>query len=89
MTDESMLRRFLDEQGRVAVWPSKPTHKQLVLVYLATKFAPGRTYTEKEVNEILKTWHTFGDWPLLRRGLVDAGFLGRDRGGYEYRLAGK
>lgn len=87
MTDEAILRRFLDEQGRVAVWPSKPAHKQIILAYLATKFAPDRTYTEKEVNEILNNWHTFTDWPLLRRGLVDAGLLSRDRNGYEYRRA--
>lgn len=84
---EDILNRFLDKEGRLAVWPSKSMHKQVALEYLATKFDPSRVYTEKEVNEVLNKWHTFTDWPLLRRSLVDAGYLARDRNGYEYKVA--
>lgn len=79
--------RFLDSAGRVNQWPAKHKDKILVLEYLATKFTPGTAYSESEVNELLKKWHTFGDWPLLRRELFDRGFLDRNPDGSDYRLA--
>lgn len=79
------INRFLNETGQLTIWPKKHADKQLVLEYLANKFVYGRIYTEKEVNEILKQWHTFQDWPLLRRSLVDSGMILRDRSGYAYR----
>lgn len=88
MTND-VLSRFLDIDNKVQVWPSKPQHKEIVISYLATKFTYDKVYSEKEVNEIIKNWHTFTDWPLLRRELVDRGFMQRDRNGYEYRLTDK
>ena len=52
--------------------------------FLSTKFVEDKIYSEKEVNEILNKWHTFVDWPLLRRELVDRGYLARETGGYKY-----
>ncbi|MBP6005429.1 DUF2087 domain-containing protein [Candidatus Saccharibacteria bacterium] len=78
------LSRFLDTDGKVKIWPTKQAHKEIVLEYLSSKFDASNTYTEKDVNEILKTWHTFTDWPLLRRELIDRGYMARDRGGYKY-----
>jgi hypothetical protein len=77
--------RFLDSDGRVKQCPRKAADKQLVLAYLAGKFEFGRNYHELEVNEILKQWHTFGDWPLLRRELFDQGFFDRNARGTDYR----
>lgn len=79
------VRRFLDDNGKVKTWPKKHADKSLVLAYLVEKFVAEKTYTEKEVNEVLKEWHTFEDWPLLRRSLIDAGLMLRDRNGYAYR----
>jgi hypothetical protein len=84
--DDGILQRFLDEEGRLKVWPSKPSHKEMVLAYLASKFRANQTYNEKQVNETIKEWHTFTDWSLLRRELVNRGFMTRDRNGYEYKL---
>lgn len=81
------ISRFLDDGGKVTIWPKKHVDKQLVLEYLASKFTVGQIYSEKEVNEILKEWHTFQDWPLLRRALVDSELMLRDRNGYAYRRA--
>lgn len=81
-----MIERFLNPDGIVHVWPKKQADKVIVLEYLATKFDNQRKYTEKEVNEVLNQWHTFQDWPLLRRELVDRGYLSRDRAGSEYRV---
>lgn len=86
MTDE-LLKNCLDEQGRIKVWPKKHAKKIAVLQYLAEKFDPSRVYTEKEVNALIDQWHTFGDYFLLRRGLVEAHLLTRDAFGREYRLS--
>jgi predicted GNAT family N-acyltransferase len=78
--------RFLDSEGHLTQWPSKHKDQLLVLAYLATKFDYDTSYTEPEVNELLKQWHTFGDWPLLRRELFDRDFMDRDPDGSNYHL---
>lgn len=78
------LRNFLDSVGRVKVYPSKRKNQALVVEYLATKFEPGKLYTEKQVNELLMAWHVFEDWALLRRELFDLGFLDRSPDGASY-----
>lgn len=78
------LRRFLDADGRLKVWPGKLKDQKLVLAHLATCFEPGRDYTERQVNEILMGLHTFGDWVSLRRALIDYRFLAREGNGSRY-----
>lgn len=79
-----LIARYLDEEGRLRQWPSKHTLKQAALAYLAGKFEYGRDYTEREVNEILMQWHTFGDYFILRRGLIEARLLSRVPNGSRY-----
>lgn len=81
-----MIERFLDKDGLLCIWPKKHSDKVLVLEYLIEKFDYSRTYTESEVNVVLKLHHTFSDWPLLRRELVDRGYMQRDKNGYEYKV---
>ena len=83
---ENELRNFLDEQGRLKSYPAKRKRQIYALIYLASKFEQGRLYTEKEVNEVISNWHTFNDWALLRRDLLDSQFLSRKPDGSEYRL---
>jgi hypothetical protein len=47
---------------------------------VAGAFAPDREYSEDEVNQILQSVHS--DHATLRRYLVDAGLLRRERGVY-------
>lgn len=82
---KNSISNFLDAEGRVTQWPAKHFNKQLVLEYLVMKFSMGKFYTEQEVNAILKKWHTFGDWAILRRSLVDYKFMERKIDGTEYR----
>jgi hypothetical protein len=49
-------------------------------VHLASRFEPDREYGEDEVNRVLQGVHS--DHATLRRYLVDAGLLRRDRGVY-------
>ncbi len=81
------IENFLDKDGKLKQWPSKTAAKEASLAYIAAKFSPGRVYTEKEVNAVISEWHTFGDYFILRRGMVEAGLLTRTADGSEYRLS--
>ena len=83
--NDPKLKRFLNEEGQLLVWPKKQADKERVIAYLAPKFEFNRSYHELEVNETLKQWHIFGDWPLLRRELFERGYLDRNRSGTDYR----
>lgn len=80
------LRNFLDGEGRLTGFPAKRKMKIYALVYLVGKFQADRTYTEREVGELLNHWHTFLDPATLRRELYDYGFLDRSPDGRVYRL---
>lgn len=82
--DKKVLRDFTIN-GRLKRLPLKEGKWQVVLRWLATKFQPDRTYTEKEVNAILSEVHS--DYATLRRYLVEFGFMRRERGGSSYWLA--
>ena len=47
---------------------------------IAFAFEPGVKYTELQVNAILRAF--YDDYVALRRYLIDAGLLDRDRGLY-------
>lgn len=81
---EKGIDNYLDENGKVKQWPSKMIMKNKVLEYLLRKFEDEVKYTEAQVNEILKEWHTFNDYFILRRGLIDAGYLKRHVDGSQY-----
>ncbi|QPC82419.1 DUF2087 domain-containing protein [Phototrophicus methaneseepsis] len=85
---DPIIAKLTDAQGRVNRWPStKDTDEQMaVRRYLASKFEPGRTYTEREVNDILNQWHTFEDWALLRRELFMYQLIARYKDGTSYWL---
>jgi hypothetical protein len=78
------LERFLDDHGKVKAWPARHAAQEQVYAYLAKKFEDHRDYTEHEVNALLAGWHTFGDLFLLRRGLVESGWLLRLSNGSRY-----
>lgn len=66
-----------DEHGRLSRWPYKFSVQRLAMWGLWLRFDSGRTYTEREVNEILKAWTTYGDHVTPRRELVNMQLLGR------------
>lgn len=78
------IARYLDQEGRIVQLPKKKAVCTAVYGYLAEKFQPERIYTEKEVNALCDQWHTFTDYFVLRRGMVDAGFLLRKQDGSQY-----
>lgn len=73
-----------DTQGRLVRWPSKFTVQRLATWALWMQFDAKRTYREREVNEVLKLWHTFGDHVTLRRELINMKLLSRLSDGSAY-----
>ncbi len=80
----SSIKAFLDSEGRITQIPVPVRTKLPVLAYLAEKFEYGKTYKEKEINGIISQWHTFQDFFILRRLLVDYHFLARTPDGDRY-----
>lgn len=79
---ERTLRTFFPD-GRLLSIPARRRARVVVLLELLRLFAPGRQYSELEVNDLLRPLHP--DVALLRRELVDYGFVTRSAG--VYRLA--
>ncbi|MGD9895347.1 MAG: DUF2087 domain-containing protein [Dehalococcoidia bacterium] len=80
-TDERsrVLASFVRD-GRLVQFPTGETRKQVILDYIAGRFSSDRTYTEREVNEILKEFAD--DYTTIRRALVDRRYLNRHQGVY-------
>jgi hypothetical protein len=72
---DAVLRRFVSK-GRLLAMPAARSKRLVVLDHLAGLFEPGRRYPEPEVNELLERYHP--DYAMLRRCLVDDGFLDRE-----------
>ena len=73
---QRVLGHFMDADQRLHTIPSKRSKLLVVLDRLAQEFAPGRTYPEPEVNELLQRFHP--DYAALRRYLVENDFLTRE-----------
>jgi len=85
--DRKVLRDYCVGQ-RLKQIPAKEKKLVAVLRWLATRFEPGKEYTEREVNAIIEQVHP--DYATLRRELVDFHFLERQGGGGIYwRAAGQ
>jgi hypothetical protein len=74
-----VLATFL-RQGRLIGIPAQHKKRQIISEKLAQEFEPDRTYTEREVNQVLVDFHD--DVATLRRGLIEHGLMQRDGGLY-------
>jgi len=68
--------------GPLDVFPLKEKKRLAILRHILKRFEPGRNYTEKEVNAILKP--IYDDYVLLRRQLIEYGFMDRVQDGSAY-----
>lgn len=80
-----VIRDFFDGEQLKEI-PAQRKKRVIVLQHLMDRFDATRTYTEREVNELLRPAHD--DVATLRRELVDYGYLQRDRGIYQVSRAG-
>ncbi|MGX9899011.1 DUF2087 domain-containing protein [Arthrobacter sp. SA17] len=81
----SGVERFL-AKGRIATYPTRARHRDEVLAWACARIiSGGEVLSEKAINERLK--EVADDYVLLRRYLVDGGWLVRTASGSEYSLA--
>ena len=77
-----VLASCLNPDGTIKALPPQAGKLKVILDYLVQAFTPSANYTEKEVNTIIRRFHV--DVSGLRRDLVDAGLLDRERDGSRY-----
>lgn len=82
---QKVMGTFLNADGTIRQVPNsrtQPAKFRIVLEYILTAFEPDVVFTEKEVNSILRRFHE--DVSGLRRDLIDAKMLARERDGSKY-----
>lgn len=82
--NEKILAACLPDgpDGPLALFPAKEKKRLAILRHIVKYFDPTATYSEKEVNAVLKRF--YDDYVLLRRYLVDYGFMDRTVDGGKY-----
>lgn len=83
--EAEILARFFSGD-RLTSMPTQLAKRRVVLERLAQEFEVGERYPEKQVNFILQKFHA--DYAMVRRYLVDEGFLTRADGVY-WRTGGR
>ena len=78
------LRRYYTEGDKLVQYPQKRPMRLLALARIAGRFEEGRQYTEREVNEVIKSAIAFSDIEMVRRELFEYKFLDRCRDGSAY-----
>ncbi|MDO5374955.1 MAG: DUF2087 domain-containing protein [Staphylococcus rostri] len=79
MTD--VIQRFM-KNGQIITLPRKEKDKIELLKLILADFNINKSYSEREVNEILQKY--YDDFVVLRRYLVDYAMLRRDKEGRHY-----
>lgn len=70
--------------GVLKSFPPKEKQRLVVLKEVVKRIGNDRTYTEKEINQILET--IYHDYVMLRRYLIEYGLLDRKTDGSQYWL---
>lgn len=77
--------RCFDAAGRLQRWPSKRS-EQILALWAVWSFLPSRTrFDELEISSLLRSWHDYDDYALLRRELCDHDLLRRTPDGRIYQ----
>ncbi|MCJ8015138.1 DUF2087 domain-containing protein [Paenibacillus sp. KQZ6P-2] len=79
-----ILSKYFTEglHGPLKSCPKQEKRRVVILRYMASDFEIGRTYTEKEVNQVLEA--RYADYVTMRRFLIEYGFFDRLPDGSEY-----
>ncbi|MGL4338201.1 MAG: metalloregulator ArsR/SmtB family transcription factor [Turicibacter sp.] len=78
---ESKVLKSYINSDKITEIPASRKKRLIILKWLVNKFNFGRSYTEKEVNEIIKLYHP--DSATLRREFIGYQLMKRDQGIYE------
>jgi hypothetical protein len=82
--NEKILKKYFinGPEGALNTFDMKEKSKLAVLRQIVKRFEADRTYSEKEVNEILK--NIYKDYATIRRYLIEYGFIDRKSDGSQY-----
>jgi hypothetical protein len=78
---QSVLKNFFTADGKLKHIPAQLKKKLIVLEHLVSKLEPGRSYTEKEINEYIGRVHE--DFATIRREFIMHHYMYRDNQIYE------
>ena len=83
---DKLLKTLFPEgtAGPLKTFSIKEKHKLVVLKEIVKRFQSERTYSEKEINQILN--YVYHDFATIRRYLIEYGFLDRTLDGSQYWL---
>ncbi len=76
------LENYFDSNGALLTFPSKEKKKIIILREITKNFKPNQEYSEKEINRVLE--RIYDDYVLIRRYLIQYGFLDRKNDGQLY-----
>jgi hypothetical protein len=80
---QAIFQSYLNEDtNMIDVYPSKRKKQWAILYMISKAFHEDQSYSEKEVDAILKTYHE--DYVRLRRDLIDFKFFIRTKDGSIY-----
>jgi len=78
---DTVIRNFFSKDGRLRQIPAQYKKKLIALQHIVEKLEPGRVYSEKEINEFIKTYHE--DFATIRREFIMHQFMYREHEQYE------
>jgi hypothetical protein len=80
--DRKVLADYSRRDGSLKTIPAQRKKLEALLRHVVKVFAPGRRYSEKQVNNMLSRFHE--DTATLRRELVGCGLMQREADGRQY-----
>ncbi|BBF44905.1 transcriptional regulator, LuxR family [Lachnospiraceae bacterium KM106-2] len=82
---EKTIKTYMDENGALKQFPAKEKKKIILLSEIMKNFKRNVSYTEAEVNKVLKRIYE-ADYPTIRRALIEYGFMDRSNDCQIYRV---
>lgn len=72
---EDTIKTHMNDTGALKSYPSKEKKKIIVLQEITKNFTKGKSYSEKEINRVLK--RIYEDYVTIRRALIEYGLIER------------
>lgn len=79
----SVMKAFINKEGKLKSIPSQKKKKLVVLEYLVRQLEENTSYSEAEINEFIKTYHE--DFCTIRREFILNRYMDREGGFYTKR----
>jgi predicted transcriptional regulator len=78
--NRKVINEFTNPDGTIKAFPAQRKKMDVLLEYVVKSVEKDKRYTEKQINEVLKTYNE--DYVTLRRELIDIKYMARQNGEY-------